>query len=417
MRNKDPAQPQQTKFQLVTERGNGYYAWNGKIYQSDIVRAAMRPKVKAIGKLVAKHVRQTVLKDGTRKLEVNPEVYIRFLLEEPNPYMTGQKLQEKLVSQLILNNNAFALIIRDDFGYPTEIYPIPALTAEAIYDKQYTLYLKFLFVNGKSYTFPYADIIHLRQDFNNNDIFGDPIAPALAPLMEIVTTTDQGIVKAIKNGGIIRWLLKFTTSMRPEDLKTQAANFAANFLSIESAATGVAATDAKAEAQQIDPKDYVPNASQMDKTTQRIYALFNSNQKIVQSEFDENGWNAYFEAEIEPVVIELSNEYTRKIFTRRERGFGNRIMFEAANLATASMQTKLALAQMVDRGSLTPNEWREVFNLVPVPGGDEPIRRLDTAVVNQINALTQKLGGNNDEVILALIDKLLTVRTRGGDKV
>lgn len=379
-RNKEPTQ-QQTKFQLVTERGNGYYAWNGKIYQSDIVRAAMRPKVKAIGKLVAKHVRQTVLKDNARKLEINPDAYIRFLLEEPNPYMTGQKLQEKLASQLILNNNAFALIVRDEFGYPTEIYPIPAVSAEAIYDKQYTLYLKFVFTNGKIYTFPYADIIHLRQDFNNNDIFGDPIAPALAPLMEIVTTTDQGIVKAIKNGSLIRWLLKFTSSMRPEDLKKQAADFAANFLSIETGGTGVAATDAKADAQQIKPEDYVPNAAQMDRTTQRIYSLFNTNQKIVQSEYDENGWNAYYEAEVEPVVIELSNEYTRKIFTRRERGFGNRILFEAANLATASMQTKLNLAQMVDRGALTPNEWREVFNLVPVDGGDEPIRRLDTAVV------------------------------------
>lgn len=295
--------------------------------------------------------------------------------------MTGQKLQEKLASQLILNNNAFALIIRDEFGYPTEIYPIPAVSAEAIYDKQYSLYLKFVFANGKMYTFPYADIIHLRQDFNNNDIFGDPIAPALAPLMEIVTTADQGIVKAIKNGGIIRWLLKFTASMRPEDIKKQASDFAANFLSIDNSGTGVAATDAKAEAQQIDPKDYVPNATQMDRTTQRIYSLFNTNQKIVQSDYDENIWNAYFEAEIEPMVIELSNEYTRKLFTRRERGFGNRIIFEAANLATASMQTKLNLAQMVDRGALTPNEWREVFNLAPVDGGDEPIRRLDTAVV------------------------------------
>ena len=379
LRNKEPTQ--QTKYQLVTERGNGFYAWNGKIYQSDIVRAAMRPKVKAIGKLVAKHVRQTVLKDGTRKLEVNPEPYIRFLLEEPNPYMTGQKLQEKLASQLILNNNAFALIIRDEFGYPAEIYPVPAVSAEAIYDKKYTLYLKFMFANGKIYTFPYADIIHLRQDFNNNDIFGDPIAPALAPLMEIVTTTDQGIVKAIKNGGIIRWLLKFTSTMRPEDLKDRATDFATNFLSIENSGTGVAATDAKAEAQQIDPKDYVPNATQMDKTTQRIYSLFNTNQKIVQSDYDENGWNAYYEAEVEPMVIELSNEFTRKLFSRRERGFGNRILFEAANLATASMQTKLNLAQMVDRGALTPNEWREVFNLVPVDGGDVPIRRLDTAVV------------------------------------
>lgn len=370
-----------TRVQMVTERGNGFYAWNGKIYQSDIVRACIRPKVKAVGKLVGKHIRKTLQADGGTKLSVNPEAYIRFLLEEPNPYMTGQKLQEKLATQLCLNNNAFALVIRDELGFPAEIYPVPAVSAEAIYDGDGRLYLKFLFRNGKNYTFPYTDIIHLRQDFNENDIFGESIAPALAPLMEIVNTTDQGIVKAIKNSSVIRWLLKFTTSMRPEDLKRNAEEFAENFLSLQKGGTGVAATDAKSEATQIDPKDYVPNAAQMDRTTTRIYSLFNTNQKIVQSSYNEDEWNAYYEAEIEPVVLELQGEYSRKLFSRRERGFGNSIVFEAANLATASMATKLNLCQMVDRGALTPNEWRTVLNLAPLPGGDKPVRRLDTQPV------------------------------------
>ena len=74
----------------------------------------------------------------------------------------------------------------------------------------------------------------------------------------------------------------------------------------------------------------------------------------------------------------MQNEYTRKIFTRRERGCGNTIVFEAANLQCASISTKLNLLQLVDRGALTPNEWRAVFNLAPVDGGDKPIRRLDT---------------------------------------
>ena len=36
---------------------------------------------------------------------------------------------------------------------------------------------------------------------------------------------------------------------------------------------------------------------------------------------------------------------------------------------------------MVDRGAMTPNEWREVLNLPPVEDGDKPLRRLDTQVV------------------------------------
>lgn len=366
---------------MVVDRGNGYYAWDGKIYQSDIVRACMRPKVKAIGKLVGKHIRETMSKDGKRSLVVNPEPYMRFLLEEPNPHMSGQKLQEKLAAQLILNNNAFALIMRDENDYPTEIYPISAIAAEAIYNNAGELFLKFTFRNGNTFTFPYRNIIHLRQDYNENDIFGDPLAPALAPLMEIVTTTDQGIVKAIKNSSVIRWLLKFTTSMRPEDIEENTKRFAESFLSIENGGYGVAGVDAKAEATQIDPKDYVPNAAQMDRTRLRIYALFNTNDKIVTSSYGEDEYNSYFDAEIEPVLVDMKCEYTRKLFTRKERGFGNSIVFESSAWDSASLKTKLNLLQMVDRGAMTPNEWRSAFNLAPLPNGDEAVRRLDTAVV------------------------------------
>lgn len=290
--------------QMVQERGNGFYSYNGKMYQSDIVRACIRPKIKAIGKLTAKHIRETITAQ-TRKIAVNPEPYIRFLLEEPNQYMTGQMLQEKLAAQLVLNNNAFAVILRDENGLPNAIFPVAAMQADAVYDAGGNLYLKFYMQNGNVLTFAYDDIIHLRGDFYENDIFGDPIAPVIVPLMEIVTTTDQGIVKAIRNSAVIRWLLMFAASMRPEDITQRAQDFAKSFLDVSNG-TGVAAVDAKAEAKQIDPKDYVPNAAQMDKTTARIYALFNTNQHIVTSIATEDEQNAYFDAEIEPVLKQLS---------------------------------------------------------------------------------------------------------------
>lgn len=384
------ASPGATRYQMVTERGNGFYAWNGKLYQSDIVRACMRPKVKAVGKLVGKHLRESLDKEGKRRLAVNADARLRYLLEEPNPYMTGQKLQEKLAAQLVLNNNAFALVIRDDNGLPVELYPIVSHSVQAVYLKDGTLCLDFLLDNGRHMRFAYADIIHLRADFCENDLFGTPLAQALLPLMQIVGTTDQGIVKAIQNSSVVRWLLKYTTSMRPEALDENAKAFAQRFLDVQNG-SGVAAVDAKADATQINPQDYVPNAAQMDRTTARIYALFNTNERIVHSAYNEDEWNAYYEAEIEPIVRELGEEYTRKLFSRRERAAGNRIVFEASNLATASMGTKLGLQAMVDRGAMLPNEWRAVLNLAPIDGGDVPIRRLDTAPTSATE------GGNTTE--------------------
>lgn len=366
-----------SKYKLITDIGNGFYSWNGNIYKSDIVRAAIRPKAQAIGKLVGKHIRETVV-NGSTDIIVNPEPYIRFLLEEPNPYMTGQMLQEKLATQLELNNNAFAYISRDEFGYPMQIYPITAVACEAIQDSVGELYLRFVLINGKTITFKYTDIIHLRKDFNNNEIFGDSPTETLIPLMEIITTTDQGIVKAIKNSNAIKWLLKYNTTLRPEDIKRQTKEFVDNFLNIESETVGAAAVDVKTDAQQVVPQDYVPNAAQIDRAVQRIYSFFNTNSKIIQGNYSENEWISYYESSIEPVVVQLSGEYTRKLFSRRERGFGNKIVFESSNLTFASMQTKLNLVNFVDRGILNPNEVRAILNLAPIPGGEVYLRRLDT---------------------------------------
>lgn len=367
-----------SRVELVTERGNGFYEWSGNLYKSDIVRACIRPKTRAIGKLTAKHIRETVAKNGSRKLQVNPEPYMRFLLEEPNPWMTGQMLREKMANQLALNNNAFALIVRDPNGYPTEILPITATSCEAIVSEAGELFLRFCMVNGKRFTFRYSDVIHLRDDYNENDFFGTPKTETLLPLMQVVSTTDQGIVKAIKNSAVIKWLLKFQTATRQEDIEAQTRKFAQSFLDVENG-TGVAGVDSKADAIQVSPHDYVPNAAQQDRTTERIYCAFNTNKKIVDSSRSEEEWNAYFDAEVEPVLIQMDGEYTRKLFSRKERGCGNKIVFESSNWDSASISTKLGLQAMVDRGALTPNEWRAAFNLAPVPGGDKPIRRLDTA--------------------------------------
>ena len=372
-RNKNPTT---TRFEMVEDRGNGFYTWNGFLYKSDIVRACIRPKIKAIGKLKPQHLRD----NKQEGFSVNPEPYIKFLLEEPNPYMSGQVFFEKMAMQLALNNNAFALLVRDENGYATEMYNIPCTSVEALYDKQGLLYLRFTNKNGKRITYPYSDIIHIRQDFNDNDVFGTSPKEALLPLMNIVNTSDQGIVNAIKNGGIIRWLLKFTGALRPEDIVQKTQEFVEQFLDVGNG-TGAAGVDSKCEAQQVEPKDFVPNAAQTDRTTTRIYNFFNINEHIIQSNYNEDEWNAYYESEIEPLAMQLSNEFTRKIFSRRERGFGNRIVFNANNLQYASMQTKLGLQAMVDRGAMTPNEWREVLNLPPVEDGDKPLRRLDTITV------------------------------------
>jgi HK97 family phage portal protein len=316
---------------------------------------------------------------------------IKVMLRYPNPYMTMQQFLEKMAYQLTLNGNAFALIVRDaeSGGRPLHLYPIECASVDKQIDDQGNVILKFTLKNGRMMSFYYDDIIHLRQDFNENEFFGTNPAPALAQLMECVGTIDQGIVKAIKNSGIIRWLLKFNTGMRPEDVKKNVTEFVNNYLAVESDSFGAAGVDSKVDAKQIEPKDYVPNAAITDKLTDRVYSFFGVNKSIVQSNYTEDQWNAYYESEVEPVAIQLGDVFTIRLFSRKEINYGNHIVFESSNLQCASMSTKLNLVSFLDRGIMSANEIRRILNLPPIDGGDVYVRRLDTVPITEE-------GGEND---------------------
>lgn len=123
--------------------------------------------------------------------------------------------------------------------------------------------------------------------------------------------------------------------------------------------------------------------------------------------YTEDQWNAFYESTIEPLAVQMSLEFTCKLFTDREIGHGNEIVFEANRLQYASVRTKLGLVQLVDRGIMTPNQLAEVFNLPPVPGGDVPIRRLDTRPVDETDDLDdlEAVEGGGDNA---------TTETQGG---
>jgi HK97 family phage portal protein len=365
-----------TWFELLSSNST-ITKWTGNIYQSDVVRSAIRPKVNAISKLNPKHIR-----GWGDKMKINPDVNMRLMLIKPNPYMSMQDFLMKMTWQREINHNAFAYVRRDDRNTPVEVYPVPYSSVKLL-EVEGEMFVEFQFgLIGKKMTVSYLDLIHLRKDFNEHDIFGDSGYLAIKGVMEVQTTTDQGIVQAVKNSAIIKWILKFKSVLKPEDVTLQVDEFIKNYLSIEKGGKGAAASDPRYDLEQVKNESFVPNPAQNEKTKQRIYDYFGVNDKIVQNKYNEDEYNAFYESEIEPIIIQLSNAFTNAFFNANQQGFGNKIIFEASNLAYASMTTKLNLLQMVDRGAMTPNEWRLVLNLGPIEGGDKPIRRLDTALVD-----------------------------------
>lgn len=364
-----------TKFQVMDDYSQGFVGFSGKVYEADIVRSAVRPLATAVGKTVPKHRYND---------KINPSLAVNMVLREPNPNMSMQMLLEKTIWQYRINGNAFIFVERDENLKPINLYPVVSHSLELLLNQQGEYFIKFALRDGKFYTFKYSDLIHIRNDFTTNELLGNSLAPSLLPLLDIVSTTDQGIISAIRNSNVVKWLLKFNQTLRPEDIKTNTKAFVDDFLRTDSEGIGAAGVDSKADAIQVQPYSYVPEKEQSALTRKRILDLLNTNDSIVQSDFTENQWIAYYETQIEPVLIQLSDGFTKAFFTRRERALGHSIMFESNNLQFASMQTKLQMVGWLDRGVLTVNEYRMIaLGIEPIEGGDVRLLRKDTDRLGQ----------------------------------
>ena len=120
------------------------------------------------------------------------------------------------------------------------------------------------------------------------------------------------------------------------------------------------------------------DAEQMAVIKSNVFEYFGVNEDILQNKFDSETWAAFYEGCVEPYAVQFSEVMTRMLFTFREQTEGNLVMATSNRLQYMSNADKLAVsAQMADRGLLTRNEIREIWNLPPLPepyGSQLPIR-------------------------------------------
>lgn len=388
--NKPQPTGESTQLRLM----NGYIpvftSFGEEAYNSDVVRGAVDAIARNAAKLKPKHVRRT---DGNI---LNQDSNIQRLLQiKPNPHMDAYTFYYKVITQLYIQNNSFVFIDIDPMGNVKGFYPINAASTELIEYKN-EVYAKFTFLGGEKIILPYTDLIHLRRFFYKNDFFGETNMSALYPTLELINTSNQGIINAIKSSAYLRGLLKFTqTMLKPEDLKKHRDDFVKDYMNINNNG-GVAALDAKAEYKELNNDPKMVNSSQMKLIEDKVYKYFGVNEKIVTSNYTEDEWNAFYESIIEPISIQMSLQFTSKLFTDREQGHGNEIIFEANRLQYASNTTKVTLINsLMPLGLLTINEGREILNLAPVDGGDKRLVSLN--FVNADKADKYQVGEGDDD--------------------
>lgn len=371
----------ETQLQMLNSYNAVFTTLNGNTYDSKVARQCIDRIATHCAKLIPKHIKENIS---------NPIMGdINFLLQnEPNPIMSKFDFIYKTISMLYTDANAFVYIAKDSKGMIKGFYPVLALNYELLQDMGNNIYLQFQFINGKTYTLPYLDLIHLRLFYNKHDIFGTS-NKVLKTDLETAHTASEGIKNAIKTSNNLKGILKFTQSMLKEkDIKASKDAFVKDFLNLENE-SGIAAVDGKAEFQEVNLKPITLDKEQLEQVNYNIFDYFGISEKIVRNDFNPVQWNAFFEGVIEPRAIQMSDAFTNKIFSYKARKEGHKIIFTTNRLQYASLDQKINLIKVAGSyGLLTKDDGREILDMAPL-GGDEgkkiiqSLNNIDSTIANK----------------------------------
>jgi len=373
--NRDDYSPdiQTTQFRLLGTYDDYFCPFDGDAYDDATVRTCIDTIAKNAAKLRPQHIKR---KNGNVVKTDSP--LDSLLSTRPNEFMSTYDFLYRMVTQLFSYNNAFAYIKTDPTGNVVGIYPLNYTDLE-LREHQGQMYCRFHFLQAGQITVPYTDLIHLRRHYNRGDIFGESNERPLKSPLNILNTVKQALENAVKNCTKLRGYLKFNGVMRPEDQKAAVDDFTNKFVNTTNGkATGIAAIDSKGEYHELTSDIQTADDGQMMHCREDIYRYFGLSEEIIKASYTEEQWTAFFESVIEPLAIQLSQELTAKLFTEREKSYGNEVVLLTNRLEYASLKSKVAMAQVLQQtGVLTVNEIREIFGFAARPDGDKRLVSLN----------------------------------------
>lgn len=381
--------PQVQRLQLLNNYSPSFYTT--KIADSNVVQSCINTIATHASKFMIVH--KQYYNNNIR--EVNGS--INYLLQHrPNPINNTSQFIYKIVFNLYKDNNSFVYIDRDSDGMITGFYPITATSFDLLENESGTIYIRFNFVNGQNYVFKYDELIHLRRFYNNHEIFGDSNSSLTMPV-NASNTAIQGIENAVKTTAGLRGIIKYVNGMlKDEDMVKYKNKFVKDYMTLENE-SGIAMLDAKAEFTPIKIEPMTLSNQQLDYLNENIYKYFGINKNIIDSDFSDSQWSAFYESVLEPLAIQMEQEFTTKIFSDVAIREGHRIMFVVERLKYIDTKTKISLIKEIGQlGMLTIDEGRNVLDLAPF-GGEQGNKTLQTLnVVNSAIADNYQMDNTED---------------------
>lgn len=346
---------------------NGYQprftTWGGEIYESELVRSAINARAVHVSKLKFNIT-------GAAKPALQTK-----LTKAPNQFLTWSQFLYRVSTILDVHNTAFIVPIYDEFGEVSGIFcPLPHRTEIVQYADKPFLRYEFGWHEKASIELENCGILTKFQ--YKNDFFGET-NHALFPTMDLIHIQNQGIEEGVKSAATYRFYAQVNNFSKTEDLAKERKRFSEENFSRDSEGGGLLLfPNTYTNINQVKSDPYVVKADEMKLIKDNVYQYFMVNEDVLTNKAYGDAWTAFYEGAIEPFAIQFSEVLTRMLFTFREQGSGNVVTLSANRLQYMSNKDKLDVSsQMLDRGIMTINDIREIWNMPPVEGGDRRIIR------------------------------------------
>ena len=346
-------------FKTLTAYSPVFHSWNGSLYESELVRSAIDARARHIAKLKVEVI-------GSARPTLATKLKVR-----PNSFQTWYQFMYRLSTILDMHNTAFIVPVVDKYGDTVGMFPVLPTKCEILQTKDGTPVLRYEFADKQTGACYLSECGIMTKFQYKSDFFGERNT-ALNPTMDLIDMQAQGIKEAIKNGASYRFMAKISNFSKTEDLKKERQRFSDENFSKEAGGGGLLLfPNTYSDIQQIKTSPYTINPEERKMIQDNVYNIYAVNEDIIQSKAVGDKWNAFYESVVETFAIQFSEVTTTMFFSNREQAFGSKIVATSNRLQYMSNSDKLKVsAQMADRGLMTINEIRDIWNLPPVEDGD-----------------------------------------------
>lgn len=371
-------------FEMINGYVPVFRTWSGEIYESQFVKSAIDA--------VARHASKLAVNiEGGTKSELLTKIK-----KKPNQFHTWSQFLYRVTTILNVENTAFIIPLRDKFGQTIGIYPLRPVSWELVRTKENDLWVRFILSDNQKVAERLSDIGILTRYQYKSEFFGDS-NNALSDTMELISIQKQGFEEYAKNANSFRFMAKLQNFSKAEDLANERKRFDVENFQKKDGGGLLLFPNTYSDIKQITSQSFAVDTEQMKLIERNVYDYFGVNENIIQNKAHGDEFSAFYEGAIEPFAIQLSEVMTFMLFSEREVAFGSGIYFTSNRIQYMNNSDKLNVSRdLLDRGVISLNEAREIWQLPPIDGGDIHILRGEYYNPNTGDRVEQ-IGEDNEE--------------------